>query len=46
MKDWSDQGVEVDICAVGNKAGGFFSALVAMLLQRLKMLVTSPVLAT
>jgi F-type H+-transporting ATPase subunit gamma len=27
MKDWSDQGVEVDICVVGNKAAGFFSTV-------------------
>ncbi|TNF34274.1 MAG: F0F1 ATP synthase subunit gamma [Gammaproteobacteria bacterium] len=26
MKQWSDQGVDVDICAVGGKAGGFFSS--------------------
>jgi F-type H+-transporting ATPase subunit gamma len=27
MKSWSDQDVEVDICVVGNKAAGFFSAV-------------------
>ena len=27
MKTWTDQGVEVDICVVGNKAAGFFSAV-------------------
>ena len=27
MKAWSDQGVEVDICVVGNKAAGFFAAV-------------------
>jgi len=27
IKSWSDQDVEVDICVVGNKAAGFFSAV-------------------
>ena len=27
MKSWSDQDIEVDICVVGNKAAGFFSAV-------------------
>ena len=27
MKAWSDQGVEVDICVVGNKAAAFFGAV-------------------
>ena len=27
MKEWSDQGVEVDICVVGNKAAGFFGTV-------------------
>ena len=27
MKAWTDQGIEVDICVVGNKAAGFFSAV-------------------
>jgi len=27
MKTWTDQGIEVDICVVGNKAAGFFSAV-------------------
>ena len=27
MKAWSDQGVEVDICVVGNKAAGFFGSV-------------------
>ena len=27
MKEFSDQGVEIDICAVGNKAGGFFNTV-------------------
>ena len=27
MKEWSDKGVEVDLCAVGNKAASFFGSL-------------------
>ena len=27
MKEFSGQGVEIDICAVGNKAGGFFNSV-------------------
>ena len=27
MKEWSDKGVEVDLCAVGNKAASFFGGL-------------------
>jgi F-type H+-transporting ATPase subunit gamma len=27
MKEWSDQGVGVDICVVGNKAAGFFGTV-------------------
>jgi F-type H+-transporting ATPase subunit gamma len=27
MKEWSDQGVQVDICVVGNKAASFFGAV-------------------
>ncbi len=27
MKEWSDQGIEVDLCAVGNKAISFFGSL-------------------
>ena len=27
MKQWREQGVEIDVCTIGAKAGGFFPAL-------------------
>ena len=42
MKDLDRSGYEVDICVVGNKAAGFFSAVGGNVVAQLEMLAMSP----
>ena len=36
MKVWSDQGIEVEVCVVGNKASGFFGSIGANIVAAVK----------
>ncbi|KUJ83110.1 F0F1 ATP synthase subunit gamma [Microbulbifer flavimaris] len=36
MQAWSDKGVDVEVCAVGNKAAGFFSSIGAKVVAALR----------
>jgi F-type H+-transporting ATPase subunit gamma len=42
MKELSDQGVEIEICAVGNKAGGFFNSVGGNIVAAVKDLGDEP----
>jgi F-type H+-transporting ATPase subunit gamma len=42
MKEWTDQGVEVDVCAVGNKAATFFGSVGASVVSVIKDLGDEP----
>jgi F-type H+-transporting ATPase subunit gamma len=42
MKDWSDQGVENDLCVLGNKAAGFFGSFGGNIVATVKDLGDAP----
>tara|TARA_R110001592_G_scaffold363402_1_gene688304 strand:- start:11738 stop:12598 length:861 start_codon:yes stop_codon:yes gene_type:complete len=42
MKEWSDQGVENDLCVVGNKAAGFFGSFGGNIVATVKDLGDAP----
>lgn len=42
MKEWHDQGVDIDICAVGAKAGSFFGSLGANIVASVRGLGDAP----
>jgi len=42
MKEWHDQGVQIDICAVGAKAGSFFGSLGANIVASVRGLGDAP----
>jgi F-type H+-transporting ATPase subunit gamma len=42
MKDWSDMGVSIDICVVGNKAAGFFGGFGGNIVATVKDLGDAP----
>ena len=42
MKEWSDQGVENDLCVVGNKAAGFFGSFGGNIVATVKELGDAP----
>lgn len=45
MKQWSDQGVEIDICVVGNKAASFFGTVGGNIVAAVRDLGDEPVAA-
>ncbi len=42
MKEWHDQRLEIDLCTIGNKAGGFFSRLGGNIVARTEHLGDRP----
>lgn len=43
MQEWSDQEVEIDICAIGSKASGFFGSIGAHIVATVKDMGDKPV---
>lgn len=43
MQEWSDQEVEIDICAIGSKASGFFGSIGANIVATVKDMGDKPV---
>jgi F-type H+-transporting ATPase subunit gamma len=43
MKEWTDQGVEVDLCTVGNKSASFFGSMGGNIVASIKDLGDEPV---